>query len=275
VRRVDGIVVGGLGLVLAIVAAIATMLRFDPAVAVVIVAALALAALVLTLHRRTRRGQREQLEAIANAASQMEALHSIFATIQPNAPLPPLGGWAASADLLRLLLDLVLRERPRVILEASSGVSTLILAYGLRRVGAGGRVVSLEHDAEHAARTRQSLAVAGLDQIATVVHAPLVEHRLEGGTWRWYDLTGLPDLLPVEMLVVDGPPRTTQKLARYPALPLLLDRLSATATVIMDDARRPDEQLIAQRWAAMPGWQVHFPHTEKGAAVLRRGATKP
>ena len=84
----------------------------------------------------------------------------------------------------------------------------------------------------------------------------------------------MPDTTPAGLLVVDGPPGTVRPMARYPALPVLLNRLAADATVVMDDARRPDEQAIAERWAAgLPGWRLEFRHTEKGAAILRRTAS--
>lgn len=273
-RTVDMLLLAGIGLVLVGLGILARMAAVDVAPVLIIAGTVMLAALMLQLHRRLRQAQRDQLLATANATAQVEALFSIFATVQPSAPLPPLGGWAATPDLLRLLLDILAKERPQAVLEASSGASTLILAYGLRKLGAGGRIYSLEHDAGHAARTREALAAAGLMEVATVIDAPLVEHQLDGATWLWYDLGGLPLTAAAGLLVVDGPPGTVQPLARYPALPLLQHRLTATATVVMDDARRPDERAIAMRWAAeLEGWSVEFRNTEKGSAVLRRIAT--
>jgi predicted O-methyltransferase YrrM len=252
---------------------VAPAVGVDVVVALLIASAMIGTALALWLHRLVRRGQRAALEATATAATQTEALFSIFATLEVTAPLPTLGGWAASPDLLRLLLDVLLRERPSLVLEASSGASTVVLAYGLRRIGAGGRVISLEHDPSHAARTREALASAGLSEVATVLDAPLVDHTVEGASWRWYDLASLPRLPLAGLLVVDGPPGGVQPLARYPALPRLEDRLTETAVVVMDDARRSDERVIAERWSARPGgWQVEFRGTEKGTAILRRNA---
>lgn len=274
-RWIDWLMVAAVTTGLLAVLMAAPILGLDPIGTLIIASTAVATALALMLHRRVRSGQRSQIEATGHAASQTEALFSIFATTQPTAPLPPLGGWAASPDLLRLLLEVVMRERPGVILEASSGASTLVLAYGLQRLGAGGRVVALEHDAGHAIRTRESIAAAGLSHVATVVHAPLVTHQLEGKAWQWYDLSGLPDTPPAGLLVVDGPPGTVQPMARYPALPLLLDRLAPAATVVMDDSRRPDETAIAERWVkGFPGWQLEFRHTEKGAAILRRTTSR-
>ena len=152
-------------------------------------------------------------------------------------------------------------------------MSSLILAYGLQRLGAGGLVISLEHDAGHAGRTREAIAAAGLSHIATVVHAPLIPHQLGGESWPWYDLSALPAVPEVALLVVDGPPGSLRPLARYPALPLLLDRLAPAATIVMDDAGRPDERAVAERWVRrFPGWSLESHHTEKGTAILRRNA---
>ena len=47
---------------------------------------------------------------------------------------------------------------------------------------------------------------------------------------------------------IDGPPEPVGPLARYPAGPNLFPRLSAGATVFLDDAVREDEKRIADRW---------------------------
>lgn len=52
------------------------------------------------------------------------------------------------------------------------------------------------------------------------------------------------------MLIVDGPPGRVNKDARYPALPLLHERLNPGAHVFLDDATRPDERRILTQWLA-------------------------
>ena len=202
---------------------------------------------------------------------QLEALVNIVATVQPRIPLPPTRKWAASPDLLRLLMHEVLSRRPSLVMEASSGTSTVIIAYCLQKLG-GGRVVALEHDVHYAQRTREMIALHGLTDFAEVVDAPLVEHRLKDGTWKWYDIAGLQALEGIDMLVVDGPPEATQAMARYPALPLLHQRFSERSVVIMDDGQRPDEREIASRWASeFEARSSTYLELEKGAWVLEYG----
>ena len=76
------------------------------------------------------------------------------------------------------------------------------------------------------------------------------------------------------MLVIDGPPRTTQFLARYPAVPLLHKYFADKALILLDDANREDEVIIVGKWiafleASSYKIEVHtFNHFEKGMILL-------
>lgn len=205
----------------------------------------------------------------------LQALLALHATLDLRAPLPPLTGWAASPELVATLVDLVRRHRPRTILELGSGASTVAMAYALEQHAEGaGHVHSLDHEADYGAATRAEAVRHGLDDLATVHHAPLRQATFDGQTFAWYDLDALPhDLPPLDLVVVDGPPRETNPQARYPALPALLDRLSDRALVVLDDADRADEAALLDRWLARyDGFAVERYPSPKGTAVLRRTA---
>lgn len=153
--------------------------------------------------------------------------------------------WSASPDFLKLIAAHCLEHKPKTILECSSGASTLILAAACRANGRG-RVLSLEHEAEHAARTRKELERQGLDIYAEVRLAPLESVEISGQRWLWYQHQDLPS--DIELLVIDGPPGRLQPLSRYPALPLLRQHLAADAWIFLDDAARADEQEAVRLW---------------------------
>ena len=204
---------------------------------------------------------------------QTEALAGLLMELGFARSLPATRGWAASPDFLRELARHALQAQPKVIAECGSGVSTLVLAR-CAQMNETGHVYSLEHLAEHADKTREELARHGLTAWATVLTAPLRPYELHGQTYAWYSIEQLPAVV-VDMLVIDGPPINTGQLARYPAGPLLFRYLSPSATVFLDDADRPDERAILQRW----GDEFHeFAHDarmcEKGCAILRKQATK-
>ena len=210
-----------------------------------------------------------QLKETRTSYAQLEALQGLLWTFKPDAPWPSTRFWAASPDLLREITTHVLLERPQVVVEASSGTSTLVIALCLQRLGAG-KVIALEHDPVYVEKTRAAIALHGLQEQAMVIHAPLVQHDVNGSKHQWYDLSALQLPGSIDLLVVDGPPETTQKLARYPAVPLLASKFSRGARILLDDGSRPDERLMARRWAEEnPGSQLEFLHLEAGAWSLR------
>jgi predicted O-methyltransferase YrrM len=188
--------------------------------------------------------------------------------LDPDA-LPYTPNWSAAPDFLELIVDHVLARKPAVIVECGSGMTTLMLARCCALNG-GGHVYSLENGADYAANTRAAIARHGLAQHSTVIHAPLRPYTLDGREYQWYDV-GQLTIGAIDMLVIDGPPGFIQKHSRYPALPLLRDRLADDCAIFMDDAARPDEQEIVEMWlVAVPPPAHEYIHTERGCSVLRQ-----
>jgi predicted O-methyltransferase YrrM len=201
---------------------------------------------------------------------QVEALGGLYLDLQFARALPPTRGWAASPDFLSILARHAREQRPELVVECGSGVSTLILARCMQLNGQG-RVVSLDHDPQFAEQTRRNLAQHGLSEWAEVIHAPIREHVLGNERWNWYDLHKLTGAR-IDMLVVDGPPMPLGKMARYPAGPMLLPLLSPTGVVFLDDTNREDEQRTIERWMQeSPGFRVEKIDCEKGCVLMRRG----
>jgi predicted O-methyltransferase YrrM len=202
---------------------------------------------------------------------QLEALQNLTAVLPPADLLPATRGWAASPDLLMTLVDLVITERPALVVECGSGASTLWLALAMRRFGIDGRIVALDHDPVFGDQTRDLLARHDVRDLAEVRDAPLESFTLDGQTYAWYARRAWADLTGIDLLFVDGPPATTGHQARYPALPLLGGSLSPVATVVLDDLVVPDMQQVLRLWLdADPSLRSEILPLEKQAAVLRR-----
>ena len=201
---------------------------------------------------------------------QAELLRTLDMELGLARPLPATRGWAASPDFLLILAGQIRQRRPGTVVECSSGVSTIVAARTLQQLGSG-HVYSLEQAPEHAAKTRARLAEHGLDAWATVLDAPLIEHTLEGAAYRWYDMRTMPPA-SIELLVIDGPPKSTNPQARYPAGPLLFPRLAPAAIVLLDDADRRDEQAAVARWLEQfPALVYNALECEKGCVLLEQG----
>ncbi len=126
------------------------------------------------------------------------------------------------------------------ILECGSGLSTILLAAVAEKRKA--EVVSLEHDQRWYQRMVRVLGAFGLDQVR-LVYAPLVE----SATYSWYDVP--PDLpTGFSLVICDGPPGDTRG-GRYGLLPRMGRHLGADCVILVDDAARPGEQAVLERWA--------------------------
>jgi predicted O-methyltransferase YrrM len=200
----------------------------------------------------------------------LQSIELLRDELQLDRPLPVLRYWAASPDVLLLMVRQVRRAAPAVIVECGSGASTVALAQAARLNGRG-HVYSIDHDGAFAEQSRDMLASHGLSDWATVIHAPLREINIEDSRWEWYDLDRLPETPPIDLLFVDGPPVESSKpLARYPAGPILFPRLAPTGVVFADDTDRSGEREILQRWArAFPRLVQHAHFCEKGCCELR------
>jgi predicted O-methyltransferase YrrM len=206
---------------------------------------------------------------------QLEALQNLSTMLPTGDVLPATRGWAASPDLLMVLVDLVITERPSLVVECGSGASTLWLALAMRRFEIDGRIIALEHDSVFGGKTRDLLTRHGVSDLAEIRDASFESFSLDGETYSWYAKRTWEDLTGIDLLFVDGPPAATGPKARYPALPLLCESLSPAATIVLDDLIVPDMQEVLRLWLdAHPDFGSEMLPLEKQAAVLRRSSPK-
>jgi hypothetical protein len=184
-------------------------------------------------------------------------------------PLPVTETWSAAPDFLTLISDYCLQHKPQVIVECSSGTSSIVLSQCCR-INQCGHVYSLENGDEFFRKTGAQLNDFSLSEYCDVIHAPLRQIVLDEGDFQWYDVTGLTEK-KIDMLVIDGPPGFLQKHSRYPALPVLSDRMAEHCIVFLDDAARDDEQELVSIWLQQhPEFSFEYIDNERGCSILRR-----
>ena len=219
-----------------------------------------------------RRVESDTQRELKQTFRQLEALQNLNALLPASEVLPATRGWAASPDLLLVLVNLVITGRPSLVVECGSGASTLWLALAMRKFKIDGRIIALDHDPVFGGKTRDLLARHDVADLAEVRDAPLESYDLAGESYSWYARRAWEDLTGIELLFVDGPPAATGHQARYPALPLLSGSLSPVATVVLDDLVVPDMQKVLRLWLdAYPDFTSAVLPLEKQAAVLRQG----
>lgn len=158
----------------------------------------------------------------------------------PQGALPNLGSWKADTGLLTLLIEHILKAKPRLVVEFGTGASTLIIARALEMAG-GGKLISFEQNKQFVDATREWLAEYGLQADLRAVSL----RATPGRPGLWYDHGPIPD--NVDLMLIDGPPWTIHPFTRA-AASTLFDHVTPGGTVLLDDAARPGERLIAGRW---------------------------
>lgn len=229
-----------------------------------------LATVQLETYRRTQATFKEHKQMSWNGYKQIESMFSIVEFIKPKFPLPEMREWAISPDLAKILLDIILEKKPQIIVETGSGTSTVIIAYALKKNGCG-KIVSLENNEQYAQKTQQNISKHGLEDFVQIVYAPLKELPIKGKSWQWYDTSILAEIQTIDLLIVDGPKRTLQPMSRYPAMPLLFEKLSDRAIVVLDDFNTDEEKAMVDLWVKeFKGFDREKIKTEKETMILRK-----
>ena len=194
------------------------------------------------------------------AYRQTEAFIQLTNLLQFKSAIPPTRSWAASPDLLLFISETVKKNRPSLVVELGSGVSTLVTAKSGAR-----KVISIDNSEEFGSKTRELLKEHKI-RGAEIRIAPL---RPYANGSEWYDVSMIKDLKKIDLLIVDGPPGSKNPEARYPALKEFKDKLSAKAVIIIDDVKRDGERKLAEDFAkSLPNHTLTILDHEKGTAVI-------
>ena len=168
------------------------------------------------------------------------------------------GGWPATPEYLLETARLAVATKGPIV-EAGSGISSIVLSYV---VAAEQPVVSFEHHEHWAERVARHASRRGSYRILT---RPLTPR----GEYDWYAVE--PSDLPsdITLAIVDGPPGSTRG-GRYGAMPELAEHLAAGAILLLDDASRPEETRAIARWADECGTDVEMRDVGTRAFALVR-----
>ncbi len=149
-------------------------------------------------------------------------------------------GWSALEEFLLYSLKRAL-ECNGPILECGSGLTTILLGVIAQR--SGNTVWSLEQHQVWGERVSKYLKKYGIHSVHLCVN-----NLQDYGNFSWYSppLESMPDMF--SLVVCDGPPGNTRG-GRYGLLPVMKPRLAPGSVILLDDAAREQERVIATRWA--------------------------
>ncbi|MCG8329501.1 MAG: class I SAM-dependent methyltransferase [Chitinophagales bacterium] len=209
----------------------------------------------------------KRLEERSDNYNQIESLFSIYHYLKPQGVFPKMRNHAGAPDFLKLILTLLQERQPKVIVEASSGISSMVVSEWLLQHSPKSQHYALEHEEKYALLTRSNIQ----NPNSHILHAPITNYEIDGNNWQWYAMDEkIKALSSVDLLIVDGPPVHLQKNARFPALPLLVDKMNTNSIILLDDGNRLAEKNIVELWCKQYGFSKEYIPLEKGAYILRK-----
>ncbi len=159
----------------------------------------------------------------------------------PIDALPNLGSWKADTHFLWHIVLAIEELRPEQVVELGCGASTFVAARALQLFG-GGKLISFDQHADFASTTQSWIRANSMS--AVIRHAPLGAPPA-GWPGHWYQLTDVPS--EIDLLIVDGPPWAIHPHVRG-AASSLFPLIRPGGRVLLDDAARPGERVVARRW---------------------------
>jgi predicted O-methyltransferase YrrM len=154
--------------------------------------------------------------------------------------------------LATILNDIIINQRKQ-ILEFGSGISTLLIGRLARKNNLTLSLISIEHDAQWAQLLEAIILTEQLESFIEIVHAPLQPCSFSIGSNKWYDEKKVDNKTGnklFDLVIIDGPPayEKVKQEARYPAGPYVYGKLTENAAVFLDDAEREGERSILKKW---------------------------
>lgn len=181
-----------------------------------------------------------------------------IARLFPESNFIPFTSWTISPSvILHILNDIVINKR-RNIIEFGSGASTLYIARLIQTLKLDAKFYSVESNKDWLKKMSEELVLYNLQNIVTLIHAPLSDASKDvclKNQKVWYDTERITAALKgnheLDLVIVDGPYGGSTPYARYSAIPFLQKRLSKNLAIFLDDAQRDEEKEISIQWTKM------------------------
>jgi FkbM family methyltransferase len=222
-----------------------------------------------------------------NSVKQVESFIGVQSYLDTGQLAMEYHGWPISSDVALFLLGKVEKNNYDLIIEFGSGTSTQLFAKAINNhvkarashidddlafighdksnsserstlpIELPNRIVTFEHNKKYHNKTMAELETNKLSHLVDLVHAPLIEMKIENEDYLYYScenklsqLAAIYAERTVKILaLIDGPPGATGPLARLPAVPLLLNYLGKhQLDIVLDDYKREEEKETVVRW---------------------------
>lgn len=197
----------------------------------------------------------------ARGVADTEAIYQLFARHTPRASMQARPDEPGPRSVLDLV-EVVRRSGSTSVVAAYLGEQSTWLGYELAESAGSAQVLV----ADHGQRLKALVSAHSLDEVLSVVTAPLKRPDIPHHYLPWHDVTELGDHA-VDLLVVGEAPDGPR--AALPAVPLLASRLAAGARIAVVTGESAEAKDVFDYWREHHGAQVDDELTTSHVAVLR------
>ena len=178
--------------------------------------------------------------------------------------------WSIEPVHIQALIDILDETRPQNILELGCGISSYVIAAWVKE-NKQGKFISIEHSASWADHTKHEAERFGILNEIDIKLVSLKPMECCKEYITWYDPSIVTTYMEkIDLLLVDAPPAVAP-LTRLPAIPMLYEKLSDKAVILLDDGNRPGEKQVIQHWlTAYPDLEAELLVSASGLWIVRR-----
>lgn len=158
-----------------------------------------------------------------------------------------------------ILNDIVINNR-KTIIEFGSGITTIFIARLIKDNHLDSRLYSIDENKEWLAIVKKYINNEETQNSVDFIWADLKSSKYAISELDWYDEkvleVGVKDN-KFDMVIVDGPSawKPEIEMARYPAIPFMCEYLSESFSIFLDDTNRTGEQNVVALWKRNFGLQ--------------------
>jgi hypothetical protein len=185
--------------------------------------------------------------------------------------------------IIHILNDILFNER-RQIIEFGGGISTIIISRFIKVNKLNTKILSIDNNESWQNVIFNEAEKYDCCDNLSQVCCQIVKHKNKElkvyDNDFWYDYIKVKEEIDklenkIDLVIVDGPSTSTSKFVRYSALPVIKEKLSHSASIFLDDIKRPAEKEILEKWNDLIKGKLMF---EKMYGTITLGdslSTKP
>jgi predicted O-methyltransferase YrrM len=203
----------------------------------------------------------------------------VLSALFPDEYVPITSSSLRPQSLVYVLNDILINGR-KTILEFGCGISTLLFGMLSKSNDLNLNIISVDHDADWIMVVKKYIEKYALKQYVTLVHTPLIPYKCNSFQGlEWYDVKYIENYLSanfkqfqIDLVLIDGPPAYEKSIqfSRYPAMEFVINKLNSDRfSIFIDDTNRTGEKKIIELWEKEYG--LKFKYLSKDFSFVSRG----